>query len=99
MKDKKKRNPIILLICVIILLIFIILILLMSNISSMKSARENAFRIESNNIVTAAEKVYKEYKNGKYNISNSDSKLCYNENKICITIQKLNENNYYNNNK
>ena len=96
MKDKK-RNPLILLICIIILLIFAIIILSLTSIPLMSSARENAFRIEANNVVKAAEKVYANYKDNNIVIPN-DGISCSNEKNICVTIEKLSKYKYYVNN-
>lgn len=97
--DTKKKNLFLLLICIIIVLLFVIVILSMTSLPLMTSARENAFRIEANNIVKAAEKVYNDNKNNTYEITENNTNICKIERKICITINKLNSDNYYNNNK
>lgn len=96
MKDKK-RNPLVLLICIIILLIFAIIILSFTSIPLMSSARENAFRIEANNVVKAAEKLYDSYKSDNLEIAN-DENSCKNDKYICVTIDKLAQDEYYANN-
>lgn len=97
MKDKK-RNPLVLLICIIVLLVFTIIILLMTSMPLMTTARENAFRIEANNVVKGAETALSEYNNDKLVINENNENVCINEEKICMTIDYLSDNSYYKNN-
>lgn len=65
----------------------------MNSINSITTAKESAFRIEANNVVSAAKEIFKEYQKGNYVVSNN-SDGCRNEQKICITINKMKNSNY-----
>ncbi len=95
---EKKRNPFVLLICVIVLLVFAVIVLALTNIPLITSARENAFRIEANNVVAAGRKIYSSYLKGEYDIGDKEEKACIMENrKICVSLDKLLEDDYYKN--